>query len=80
MKVHISQSMSQVTSNSKPISKLKFLGATVVSHDLVDDVSIPVCEGTNCFTRRLIYPTSMTQLDALTNISTYCFQEIQVYS
>ena len=59
---------------------LKFLGETVVSHDLGDDLSIPVCEGTNCFTRRLMYPTAMTQLDALTNISTYCFQEIKVYS
>ena len=59
---------------------LKLLGETVVSHNLVDDVSIPVCEGTNCFTRRLMYPTAMTQLDALTNISTYCFQEIKVYS
>ena len=59
---------------------LKLLGETVVSLDLVDDVSIPVCEGTNCFTRRLVYPTAMTQLDALTNISTSCIQEIQVYS
>ena len=58
----------------------KLLGSTVVSHDLVDDVSIPVCEGKNCFTRRLTYQTAMTQLDALTNISTYCFQEIKVYS
>ena len=59
---------------------LKLIGETVVSHNLVDDVSIPVCEGTNCFTRRLMYPAAMTQLDALTNISTSCIQEIQVYS
>jgi len=52
-------------------------GFTVVQHSSPESVSIPKCEGTDCYTNFLHYPTSQFQLQSLTNISSFCFQQIQ---
>ena len=51
-------------------------GYTVISHDILNPVSIPPCEGNECFSKYSKYQANTSHLAALTRISESCFQEI----
>ena len=55
------------------------IGYTIIGHeDPLSGVVVPKCEGKNCFSKVPNYATTPSQIQALIDLSTSCYQEIKV--
>ncbi len=60
---------------------INITGITAVGHDSESTISIPKCPDAGCYSRPIFYTNAtIRQLRALTEISSECYQSIQVYS